>query len=281
MAKRIVGKVGALWRYPVKSMLGEKLDRTSVTQHGVAGDRGWALREASTGRVVSAKKYPKLFEMRAAYEGSPDGEVMPPVRITLPGGKTIHAHDSSASETISAVLGCSVRIDRAQHGEHNQAAIDPATVFGEVGIANIFPGMTQATAPDFFPLPEGTFFDSATIHVLAGATLEHMYRLNGSNGRFDPRRFRANIYVETEGAADGFVEDEWLGGMLEVGDSVKITAMQPALRCVMTTHPQEDLEHDPSILRVAAKNHRAMVGVFASVGSGGMIRVGDPIVLVK
>ncbi len=281
MAKRMIGKVAELWRYPVKSMLGERLAATTVTLRGFAGDRAWALRDAASGRILSAKKYPKLFEMRAAFEAAPDDDDSAAVRITLPGGATIHAGDPDASEILSDSIGCKVRIERPQPRQNNLAGIDPATVFGEVGIENIVPGMSAATAPDFFPLPEGTFFDSATVHVLASATLEHMRRLAGGNSRFDSRRFRPNIYVETAGAADGFVEDEWLGGMLEVGDTVKISGMKPALRCVMTTHRQDDLDRDPAILRVAAKNHRANVGVFASIGARGSIRVGDPVFLQK
>src|SRR5271157_1076671 len=105
MAKRQIGTVGGLSRYPVKSMLGEKLAELNVTLHGVVGDRAWALREHTTGRIVSAKKYPKMFEMRAVYEGSPDGGALAPVGITIPDGRTIHADDPDASDILSSVLG--------------------------------------------------------------------------------------------------------------------------------------------------------------------------------
>jgi uncharacterized protein len=281
MAKRLIGKVGGLWRFPVKSMLGEKLDQVNVTIHGVAGDRAWALREVANGKVVSAKKFPKMFEMRSAYERSPDDGDLPPVRITLPDGKTIHAADENASEILSSILGTKMHLERPQAGQTNLAGIDPRTVFGDVGIEKIYPALTASNAPDFFPLPEGTFFDSGLIHVVASATLEHARRLAGSNSRFDPRRFRCNIFVESEGEPDGFVEDGWLGGMLEIGESVKITGMQGALRCVMTTHPQDDLERDPVILRTVAKAHEANLGVFASVGARGRVEVGDAVYLVK
>jgi MOSC domain-containing protein len=281
MAKRRIGTVAAIWRYPVKSMLGEKLAESTVTSGGLAGDRAWALREVKSGRVLTAKKYPKLLEMRSAYEGAPEaGGRLAPVRIELPGGRKIHAADPDASSVLSSLLASEVRIERAEPEQDNVAGIDPATVFGEVGVENVFPGMSAATLPDSFPLPKGTFFDSATIHVLAGGTLDHMRRLAGGNSIFDPRRFRPNVYVETI-AADGFVEDEWLGGVLEVGGSVRITGMKPALRCVMTTHPQYDLPRDSVILRTSAQHHHANVGVFAGVGAPGTIRVGDPVFLEK
>ncbi len=76
---------------------------------------------------------------------------------------------------------------------------------------------------------------------------------------------------------DGFIEDGWLNGRLEIGEHVRIVSMEPALRCVMTTHPQEDLSRDPRVLRAAADHHRATVGVFAAIGYPGTIRVGDPV----
>jgi MOSC domain-containing protein len=278
MAKQRIGTVAALWRYPVKSMLGEKLSEVTITFHGVAGDRAWALRELASGWVVSAKKYPKLFQMRA-YHDSAGSDESSPVRIALPDGTTILCDDLNASERLSALLGAKVRLEHPEPEQQNFAAIDPATVFADVPPDDIFPGITRL--PNFFSLPKGSFFDSAPIHVLASGTLAHMSRLAGGKSRFDPRRFRPNIYVETSGPGSGFVEDEWLGGMLEIGESVRITGMKPALRCVMTTHPQDDLERDHTILRTAAHNHQANVGVFASVGARGTVRVGDPVFLTK
>ena len=59
---RLVGRVAELWRYPVKSMLGEQRRRLSVTESGILGDRAWALRDPATGRIASAKKHPRLLE---------------------------------------------------------------------------------------------------------------------------------------------------------------------------------------------------------------------------
>jgi len=88
-----LGSVVSLWRYPVKSMMGEELNAVEVTDRGLLGDRAYALRDPSNGKVVSAKhprKWAKLFDFRAAFAESPRaGEKIPPVRITLPnGGRT-------------------------------------------------------------------------------------------------------------------------------------------------------------------------------------------------
>jgi len=142
----------------------------------------------------------------------------------------------------------------------------------------IFPAMKSM--PDNFRLEKASFFDTNVMHVIATGTLKHLSKLTaGSN--FDARRFRPTILVETGARDDAFLEDEWIGGTLEVGDGLKIVAMQPALRCVMTTHPQEDLGRDYAILRTAAFHHKANVGVFAAIGAGGNVRVGDPVYLVN
>lgn len=277
MARRMIGKVSALARYPVKSMLGEQLDELDFTERGAAGDRAYALRELVTGQIASAKKFPRLFEFRAACDSPPAPGRAAPVTIELPGGRMIHAEDADASELISAALGRKVSLERAATARDELAGIDPATLLGDVPVEKVFPGLSAAMMPDHFALAKESFFDSAVMHVIAGGTLRHMAKLAAPGSAFDPRRFRPAIFVDTGERDDAFIEDEWLGGTLEVGDSVRIVAMRPALRCVMTTHPQEDLPRDYAILRTAAFHHRANVGVFGSIGAAGRVRLGDPV----
>ncbi len=279
MARRMIGKVSALARYPVKSMLGEQLDELHFTERGAVGDRAYALRELATRQIASAKKFPRLFEFRATCDCAPVSAGVPPVTIELPGGRMIHAEDADASELISAALGRRVSLERATTARGEHAGIDPATLFADVPVEQVFPGLTAAILPDHFALEKESFFDTAVMHVIASGTLRHMAKLAAPGSVFDPRRFRPTIFVDTGERDDAFIEDEWIGGTLEVGDSVKIVAMQPALRCVMTTHPQEDLPRDYAILRTAAFHHRANVGVFASIGAAGRVRVGDPVYL--
>ncbi|HZO82261.1 MAG TPA: MOSC N-terminal beta barrel domain-containing protein [Candidatus Binataceae bacterium] len=280
MERRKVGVVSALYRYPVKSMLGEKLDELPLTPNGAIGDRAWALREASGG-ITTAKKWPNMLGFRAGYDSAPAPGALAPVTIVFPDGTRIHAADPDASERLSATLGRPVRLVTAQPDEHARGEIDPNTIFADVPVEQIFPGLTRQTLPGTFALMRGAFFDSAAVHVLASGSVMHMKRLCGPNSVLDPRRFRPNIFVDTGGDSGGFVEDEWLDGVLEVGAEVKITAMQPALRCVMTTHAQSELPRDLAILRTAAQHHKAKLGVFASIGAPGTVRVGDAVVLAK
>src|SRR6266568_6900792 len=90
-----VGSVVSLWRYPVKSMMGEELNATEVTKGGVVGDRAYALVDSSDGKVASAKnprKWPQLFEFRAALTDAPKtGLKLPPVRIYLPDSAIVNS----------------------------------------------------------------------------------------------------------------------------------------------------------------------------------------------
>src|ERR1051325_880799 len=93
-----LGAIVSLWRYPVKSMMGEELNATEITTSGLAGDRAYAGVGKSDGKVASAKnprKWPELFGFRAALTDVPkSGGKTPPVRITLPDGSMAHSEQS-------------------------------------------------------------------------------------------------------------------------------------------------------------------------------------------
>lgn len=280
MERRQIGVVQDLFRYPVKSMRGERLSAVDIGMHGIIGDRAYALRETN-GRVVTAKKWANMLEFSAGYDAPPVPGALAPLRITLPDGRTMQAQATDASTILSAVLGRPVVLDRAQSDQSSHAEIDPATVFGDVPGENVLPGRTAATMPDTFALPPGTFFDAASVHVLAAGTLAHLRTLIGADAQLDPRRFRPNIFVETAPGDEDFLEDGWLEGTLEVGESVQLVQMRPTLRCVMTAHRQADLVRDLRILRTATQHHHNHIGVWASIGTAGTVRVGDPVMLMR
>jgi uncharacterized protein YcbX len=155
MERRQIGVVRELFRYPVKSMRGERLSAVDIGAHGVIGDRAYALREAN-GRIVTAKKWANLLELGARYDAPPMPGALASLRITLPDGRTIEAASSDASAMLSGVLGRPVTLARAQSEQTSHAEIDPATVFGDVPVEQVFADRTAATMPDSFALPPGT-----------------------------------------------------------------------------------------------------------------------------
>ena len=96
MERRQIGVVHALFRYPVKSMQGERLTAVEIGTQGVLGDRAYALRE-SNGRIITAKKWANLLAFSACYDTPPTSEALVPPRLTLPDGRTLHAQEADAS----------------------------------------------------------------------------------------------------------------------------------------------------------------------------------------
>ena len=279
MTESIAGSIQSLWRYPVKSMLGEEIDRSAVTERGFVGDRAYALVDASDGKVVSAKnprKWPRMYECRGELDETPRK-----VRIRLPDGNVIAADDPNAAAVLSRILGREVALE---------TVAGAASVLEEFWLEASPDGQAVTDEQIALGSPAGSFFDYAVIHLVTTATLERLSELY-PQGRFDPRRFRPNVLVSVAAGQTGFVENGWIGKTLALGDSVRLRVTDPCPRCVMTTLAQEDLPPDAGILRTAARHNSvvggdgrgpdgaypAAVGVYASVVSGGTVRRGDAV----
>ena len=129
------------------------------------------------------------------------------------------------------------------------------------------------------------FFDLFPLSVLTTSTLEQLSELQPQS-RFDERRFRMNVIVDTDDA--GFVENDWVGRELTIGDAVRLRVALPDPRCVMTTLAQDELPKDNDVLRTLARHNRVQVGgaglfpctgVYAVVEAPGTMRTGDPVAL--
>ncbi len=264
-----LGSVVSLWRYPVKSMMGEELNAADITERGLFGDRVYALVDPTNGKVASVKnprKWGRLFDCRAAFfEPLRSGDKIPPVRISLPDGTVVTSEQRDLNQVLSKMLGREVTFattaPKAPSLEEYWPDID--------GLAH------RETITDE-AMPTDTFFDCAVIHVLTTATIDRFRELY-PQGRFEVRRFRPNIVVEFPSGEKNFVENAWVGHTLVVGDKVRLNVTGPCPRCVMTTWAQGDLPKDPGILRTAAQHNQANVGVYATVLQGGIIRRGDPV----
>jgi uncharacterized protein YcbX len=263
----LAGKVVSLWRYPIKSMLGEEVQATPLANGCLLGDRAFALIDCQTGHVASAKhpqRWLRLFACRAAFIEPPVvGEALPPVRVTLPDGASILTGQSDFNRLVSQALGREVVLSRATLPSPHLEQFCP-----EMEGLTSLPGVTRQAMPPF------TFFDLAPLHLLTTATLAQLAELYPL-GRFDVRRFRPNFVIESTGEEKGFVENAWIGQRLSIGSQVRLQITGACPRCVMTTLPQGDLPADLGILRTAARHTQANVGVYASVRRGGTIRQGD------
>ena len=267
----IAGSVVSLWRYPVKSMMGEELNASVITERGLFGDRAYAIIDPTTSKVASAKyprKWRKLFDCRAAYVEPPTaGAKLPSVWITLPDGRVVTSDQDDIDRILSDVLGREVMLRI------------PAPT--NVSLEEYWPdieGLAHREMVTDEAMPPGTFFDLAVIHVLTTSTIDRLRELY-QRGRFEVRRFRPNIVVEATSGEKDFVEDAWVGHTLDIGEKVRLAVTGPCPRCVMITMPQGDLPADPGILRTVAQHNQANLGVYAAVLSGGTIHRGDPVTL--
>jgi uncharacterized protein YcbX len=259
-------------------MMGEELNATRVGPRGILGDRVYAIVDPDTGKVASAKnpkKWPHLFDYRAAYvdahEGGVsalDGEGIPPVRITFPDGQITRSDDGGFAAAMTAMLGRPATL---------QTAVPDAPILEEY-----WPDLEELDQRDVVTdesLPQGTFFDLASVHILTTGTIDSL-RAAYPGGRFEARRFRPNIIVETPPEDGAFPETGWVGRRVAIGDEVRMEITDHCPRCVMTTLPQGDLPRDPGILRAAAQHNSAHVGIYAEVIQGGAIHRGDAVRLV-
>jgi uncharacterized protein YcbX len=265
----ILGSIVAVWRYPVKSMMGEELNASDVTERGLLGDRGYALIDAETGKVASTKnprRWGRLFECRSAYIEPPsDPASFPPARISLPDGSLVLTSDSGVANRLGQVVGRTVRLA--------SSAPEGAAIEGYWPEYDFLPNPDKVFD---VTLPAGTFFDDAPVHLVTTATLDRLREL-APRSRFEARRFRPNFVVEMANGAQGFVENDWAGRNLRIGDEVVLHIGRPCPRCVMTTLPQGDLPKDPGVLRAVVQNNEGNVGVLASVVRPGRVRRGDAI----
>jgi uncharacterized protein YcbX len=308
----IVGKVKEVWRYPLKSMAGERLGAAPVGARGLYGDRGWALRDEKAGEIRGAKTSPALMLCAARYREEPSPEGAPPhADITLPDGSRTSTDDPKINELLSQLAGRRVTlwpIQPASDRAHYRRALPAARVLGFLSRSRNFrrlavgamrlAGKDKELREDFgrepgeplpdlsllpaeifeFTSPPGTYFDAFPVHLLTTASLAALAR-HAPETAWDARRFRPNFLVETVGGVEGLVESGWNGRRLRVG-ALTLKCEMPAPRCSMTIQAQADLPKDPRVLRTIVKRAGQNLGLYANVESAGRVSVGDEVELL-
>jgi uncharacterized protein len=274
--------VEAVFRYPVKSMLGTRVEQAEVRASGLAGDRDWALVDRQTGKVASAKQprlWRSLLQLRAEYpceagQADPAGAVT----ITLPDDTVVRAGEPEADEVLSGFVGRPVRL---RHGRGAGGGIDRAVP--EEVLAR---GVEAEVAVESLELsqqaPGDSFVDYAPIHVITTATLDAVAAAAGTG--LHPRVFRPNLVLAAPGLS-GFAENDWVGRQLAIGQ-VRLEIFLPTPRCAIPTLGHGPDAGNPEILRALARANRIPVagfglrtcaGVYAKVVSPGRVGVGDEV----
>lgn len=255
-----LGRVIGLWRYPVKSMAAETLSVADVGEEGIVGDRAFGVIDATTGKLMSAKRYPALLNLRPVRRD--DGEVV----IYEPSGDITMSDATDVHLWLSERLGLSVTLVRAEPEQRRTIEMD-------LDDGGVFEFSTQP----------GSFFDGrSTVHVLSTASLAEAKR-HYPDGDWSVERFRPAALVEFDDAPAGeWPEDAFVGAEFDLGGpaGVRLSGQKRMDRCIMVTRAQGVHAADKAILTTLARVHDACLGVGCVVTGVGRVSVGDSVDLV-
>jgi uncharacterized protein YcbX len=232
-------RVAELWRYPVKSLQGERLSGGEVGPEGLAGDRQWALFDVTTGFGLTARRVPDLLFLTGRLR--PDGSA----EIVVPDGSV-----TSDDAVLSDWLGRPVALRAAADAPGERRYENPHEV-GEAGEYDW----------DAFTGARGAFHDSSRTRVSLVST--------GTLGTWDRRRFRANVVLEGAG------EDLLVGRRVRLGGA-ELDVVKRVDRCVMVTRPQPGgIGRDNGVLKTIHRERDGCLAVGALVARAGTVAVGD------
>jgi len=282
------GHLEQIWRYPAKTMLGERLDLTELTEAGVLGDRWWAIRDEVRGGQGS-KKLPGLMQLSARYVTEPErGAPPPPIEIRLPNGTVTSSERTDVAVQLSEAVDHPVTLwplqpptdlDHYRRGtaDHDDVMVELREFFGRTD-AEPLPDVSWMPPElfEFESLP-GTYFDALPIHLITTSSLRRLGEL-APNSTIDVRRFRPNLVIDTDELSReaDWIEQDWIGRRLHVGGA-QIEIAGPCPRCVMTTRAVGELGTDREVLRRIVADANQNFGVYATVTQAGSIRIGDEV----
>ena len=290
--------VTELWRYPVKSMGGHRIDEVRVDGRGLHADRLWALRDLENGVTVSARRVPVLLGCSARYADEPAPDAgpgnVPSVVITFPDGSECSSSDAEVHSRLSELVDREVRLtslpprdDTSQHrlsARQSMANFSVGHVRSDFGLSDsdALPDTSVFTPKQLltlarFSTPPGAFVDLSPLHLLTTTSLRS---LSADGDGYDVRRFRPNVLLEVDDPESAFPEANWVGGTLTIG-TAELRVTIPTIRCVVPTRPQPGVELDRQLTRQLAERTDRFFGIYADVSTPGRLRIGDTVRIRK
>lgn len=268
----VVGRVHQLWRYPVKSLMGERVSQVALAADGVVGDRAYAIFDVENRAIAGAsnsRDFPTLLEHGARVVG-PAAPGQPVVELTSPAGETVRSDAAGVHEVLSRWLGRAVRLISTPPPGYLESR---ASFLARIGRPD--QGL-RAPLQDAYPV---SVITTATLATLAAAE---------PGAVFDVRRFRMNVVLDVPAA--GFPENDWVGRGLALGAdaALHVDVLDP--RCVVTTLAGHGFPRDPRILRTVARVASQPVGpsgalpcagVYAMVQRAGVVQPGDEVRILE
>jgi uncharacterized protein YcbX len=239
--RALVGTVAALYRFPVKSMGGESLERATLYWHGIEGDRRQVFVKSgdlSTFPWLTARDVPDLVRYRA-YLANPDDWRHSPVLVRPPDGPELPVESTALREMLEWQYGAPLHLMRNSHGVH----------------------------------------DAAGISLIGLASLRALGERIGQP--LDVRRFRENIYLETLPAEpyveDDWIGRTMIFGDNE--GAARVRLLRPDHRCMIVNLDPDHPGQNPAILREIAGSRNNCLGLYGAVEAIGPLQVGAPVYL--
>jgi uncharacterized protein YcbX len=236
-----LGRIGAIFRYPVKSMAGELLDVARLSLHGIEGDRRFAFRrlgDQSGFPWLTASKLPQLLLYKPFGRDGNTAELLP-THVRTPDGKEYELQSGELREEVSKRYGSEVELMNLKHG----------------------------------------IFDEACISVISLGTVHGVERASGRN--VDLRRFRPNVMIETASAEpfeeNRWVGQTLLFGDGNSAAAVRVTMKDE--RCVMINFDPETVERDSEVMKTVVRLNGNYAGAYGTVVRAGELRVGQVVTL--
>jgi uncharacterized protein YcbX len=249
-------RIAELWRYPVKSLLGERLPRLNLVDDGVEGDRLWGILDLGDGRILTARREPRLL-FATSRLGAGDAP-----EISLPDGRVLAGPGPLTDAALSDWLGKPVSLVSAAGREASRAEF----------FADATDDSSQAIE---WTMPQGRFVDAYPVLVMSTAGLRAGVAGHEA-GAWDVRRFRPNILIELPG--EGWREDDWAGKSLRAG-TAQLVPRRRCARCTMVNRAQPGLERDVNIYKTLHRTHGGDAGMWTDVARAGTVATGDRVEL--
>ncbi|WP_420435437.1 MOSC domain-containing protein [Candidatus Poriferisocius sp.] len=266
--------ISELWRYPVKSMGGERVESLELRTSAVVGDRRWAVRNTETGKIASAKR-PRPYGHLLSWSAKTlaDGGLV----AVAPDGREFAVGSGELDAALSEALGEPIQVVEVEEGREETYASEwpeiPGTVLSDVEIDLPVAALTEKTS----------FVDAAAVHIIVNQSMVHLASLL-DGVTLGVERFRPNIVLDAhdDTGSGEFADLAWRDLDIKIGDAeLRIGDATP--RCVMTTLAQPAYEQAKGVLQVLAATARkefdfgafACFGTNAEITMAGTISLGD------
>jgi uncharacterized protein YcbX len=241
-----LGRISAIFRYPVKSMAGESLDVARLGWHGIEGDRRLAFRQLTDKSGfpwLTASKLPQLLIYKP-FRLDSNGDELLPTHVRTPDGKEYELRSDELRQEISSRSGSDVELMILKHG----------------------------------------IFDESPISVITLGTVHSVARESGRGVDLcDLRRFRPNVVIDS---AEPFAEDRWVGRTLMFGEGNSAAAPIASIgitmrdeRCVMVNLDPDTAERDSEVMKTVVRLNENYAGAYGTVVRPGELRVGQVVIL--